>query len=508
MRRAILTVALLLPALAGAAGIIHVGSKRFTESYILGEIVAQTVRSAGEAEAVHHQGLGNTGVLFAALKSGAIDLYPEYTGTIAVELLRQSPTSSLAELNRGLAAAGLAASIPLGFSNSYALAMNEREAAALGVRTIADLRRHPQLRLGLTQEFLNRKDGWPALRAAYGLPFVPRGLDHGLAYEALSAGQIEVVDVYTTDAKIERYGLRVLMDDRHFFPAYAAVLLHRRDLPGRFPGSWQALQKLEGRLSESQMIALNAQAELHGVPFAAVAEGFLTGTAAGVGRIREAQRSFWRLLLGADFLRLTGEHLLLVLVSLAFSIAIGVPLGVWCARSVTAARWILSATGIAQTIPSLALLAFLITLTGSIGVLPALVALLLYGLLPIVRNTASGLADIAPPLRESAAALGLSSWTRLREIELPLAARAILAGIKTSAVINVGTATIAALIGAGGYGERIVAGLAVHDNALLLAGAVPAALLALAAQWGFDLVDRWLIPAGLRPDAARERGGR
>jgi osmoprotectant transport system permease protein len=499
---------MLLPTLAGAAGTIDVGSKRFTESYILGEIIAQTVRNTGEALAVHHRGLGNTGVLFAALKSGAIDLYPEYTGTIAVELLRRPASSGLAELNRGLAVYGLAASIPLGFSNSYALAMSEGTAAALGVNTVSDLRRYPQLRFGLTQEFLNRKDGWPDLRAAYDLPFAPRGLDHGLAYEALAAGHIDVVDVYTTDAKIERYGLRVLADDRHFFPAYAAVLLHRRDVAERFPRSWQALQQLEGRILERQMIALNAEAELHGVPFAAVAQRFLAGAAPAGGPGRLAERSFWRLLFGADFLRLSGEHLFLVLVSLVCSVAIGIPLGVRCARSAVAARWILGATGMAQTIPSLALLAFLITLTGTIGVLPALVALVLYGLLPIVRNTASGLADIAPSLRESAAALGLSSWTRLRKIEMPLAARAVLAGIKTSAVINVGTATLAALIGAGGYGERIVAGLAVHDNALLLAGAVPAAVLALAVQWGFDLLDRRLIPAGLRPDAAPEPGGR
>jgi osmoprotectant transport system permease protein len=286
------------------------------------------------------------------------------------------------------------------------------------------------------------------------------------------------------------------------------VLLHRRDVAERFPRSWQALQQLEGRISERQMIALNAEAELHGVPFAAVAQRCLAGAAPAGGPGRLAERSFWRLLFGADFLRLRGEHLFLVLVSLVCSVAIGIPLGVRCARSAVAARWILGATGMAQTIPSLALLAFLITLTGTIGVLPALVALVLYGLLPIVRNTASGLADIAPSLRESAAALGLSSWTRLRKIEMPLAARAVLAGIKTSAVINVGTATLAALIGAGGYGERIVAGLAVHDNALLLAGAVPAAVLALAVQWGFDLLDRRLIPAGLRPDAAPEPGGR
>jgi osmoprotectant transport system permease protein len=190
--------------------------------------------------------------------------------------------------------------------------------------------------------------------------------------------------------------------------------------------------------------------------------------------------------------------LLLVFVSLALSVAVGVPLGIWAERAPRVRGAILGAAGILQTIPALALLAFLIAAFDRIGTLPAIAALFLYGLLPIVRNTQSGLADIAPALREASLALGLPPAARLRLIELPLASRSILAGIKTSAVINVGTATIAAFIGAGGYGERIVAGLAVNDHAMLLAGAIPAAAMALVLQWGFDGLDRWLVPAGLR----------
>jgi osmoprotectant transport system permease protein len=179
-------------------------------------------------------------------------------------------------------------------------------------------------------------------------------------------------------------------------------------------------------------------------------------------------------------------------------------LGIWAARSHSAARWIMPAVGLMQTIPALALLAFLISAMGTIGTAPALVALFLYALLPIVRNTASGLSDIAPPLREAAEALGLNGRARLVRVELPLATRSILAGAKTSAVIAVGTATIAAFIGAGGYGERIVAGLAVNDTRMLLAGALPAALLALLVQWAFDAAERWIIPAGLRIPADRD----
>ncbi|MEO8631492.1 MAG: glycine betaine ABC transporter substrate-binding protein, partial [Betaproteobacteria bacterium] len=457
--------------------------------YILGEIALQTVRAAG-TQAEHKQGLGNTGILFAALKSGSVDLYPDYTGTIARELLKID-ASDLDSLNRGLAPLGLGAAIPLGFENTYALAMLDSQAQQLNIATITDLTKHPELTFGLSHEFLNRGDGWPGLKRTYALPQDARGLDHGLAYEALAAGQINVMDIYSTDAKIAKYKLRVLKDDRHFFPDYGAVFIYRLDVPKRFPQAWAALQKLQGSIDAPAMVAMNAQAEIESKPFAEVAQGFAahaTGT-----QPKARSNSFWTLLFGGDFWRLTWQHLMLVFVSLAAGVAVGVPLGIWAARTPSAAQPILTVVGLVQTIPSLALLAFLIPVMGMIGIWPALVALFLYSLLPIVRNTHSGLTDIAPGLKESATALGLPGLARLRLIELPLASRTILAGIKTSAVINVGTATIAAFIGAGGYGERITTGLALNDNAMLLAGAIPAALLALIVHWGFELLERSLV---------------
>jgi osmoprotectant transport system substrate-binding protein/osmoprotectant transport system permease protein len=495
-----LVALLLLPALSLAQPVVHVGSKRFTESYILAEIVAQAAEAAGEARARHHQGLGNTAILFAALKSGAIHAYPEYTGTIALEILGLAQVPPLAELNRLLSAHGVAAGVRLGFSNTYALAMLDAHAEQLGIRRISDLARHPGLRLALSQEFLNRRDGWPALRQAYGLEFEDvRGLDHGLAYEALARAQVDVVDAYATDARIARDRLRLLEDDRGFFPAYEAVVLYRRDFPQRFPRSWSALQELEGSISVQQMARMNAAAELSAVPFATVAARVLADPQApawqGSGI---ARRDFFKALLGPDLWRLTLQHLLLVMASLALGIAAGVPVGVWADRGPRARPWILGVAGVLQTVPALALLAFLIAALDRIGTLPAIIALFLYSLLPIVRNTEAGLAGVSRSMRQSATALGLSEGARLRLVELPLAARSILSGIKTAAVINVGTATIAAFIGAGGYGERIVAGLAVNDHALLLAGAVPAAAMALAVQWGFDALDRLLISPGLR----------
>ena len=483
----------LLAALPAQADTLRIGSKRFTESYILGEVLRRAVESKAPVE--HRPGLGNTGIVFAALKTGSIDVYPEYTGTIAREILKLDDRPALERLNRALAPQGLGVAVRLGFNNTYALAMREDRAGALDIRTISDLAKHPGLRLGLSQEFIGRADGWPGLKAAYRLPFAtPTGLDHGLAYEAIAAGKIEVMDIYSTDAKIERYKLRVLEDDRNYFPRYDAVLLYRLDLPRRFPEAWRALEKLEGKIDERRMIRMNAAAELEGKSFAEAA-ALLDSDSKPQSA---ARRNFWGALFGPDFWRLTGEHLLLVFVSLAASIVLGVPLGVAAAKLPRAEQVILGVVGVIQTIPSLALFAFLIALVGTIGTWPALIALFLYALLPIVRNTCAGLIGIPRGMRQAAMALGLSTRDRMLLIEVPLALPSILAGVNTSAVINVGTATIAAFIGAGGYGERIASGLALNDNVTLLAGAIPAAALALIVQGAFEIGERqfgWMVRA-------------
>ena len=492
--------ALLLTLSAAASETVTVGSKRFTESYILGEIVTQQILSKGAARAVHRQGLGNTAILFAALKSGAIDVYPEYSGTLAFELLGLARVPSLSELNAALDTHGLAVGVALGFGNSYALAMSEGRARMLGIASISDLKRHTDLRFGLSQEFLHRKDGWPGLRDVYGLTAQPVGLDHGLAYEAVKSGTVDVIDVYTTDAKLGRYGLKVLADDRAYFPPYEAVLVYRKDLPMRHAAAFRALQALEGGIASPVMIQLNAAAELDGLSFTRIAADFLArGSTAGKPAASPPRAGWFARLFAADFWRLTGEHCLLVFGALAMSVGVGVPLGVWAARSRRARPLILGVVGVLQTIPALALLAFLIAALGRIGMAPAVIALFLYGLLPIVRNTESGLAGIAPGLRQAGHALGLHAGAVMRLIELPLAAPSVLAGIKISAVINVGTATIAAFIGAGGYGERIVAGLALNDHAMMLAGAVPAAALALLIQGLFEAGERKFLRYELRP---------
>jgi osmoprotectant transport system permease protein len=484
-----LCIGALLASAASAAPPIIVGSKRFTESYILGEIVRQTLVAQGIA-AEHRQGLGNTGILEQALASGAVDVYPEYIGTIVRELLKRPQVTgnpSLAELNEWLAPRGLKAAVPLGFNNTYALAMSEARAAELGIVRISDLLKPAAqgLRLGLSHEFLERGDGWSALKAAYKLPQAnSAGLDHGLAYDAIRAGSVDLIDIYSTDAKVGRYRLRVLQDDLGFFPKYDAVLLMRSSVDVR------PLARLEGRIDAAAMIAMNAQVELDGRSFAEVAKRFVDGGAAPAAR---PAQGFLQRLFAPDFARLALQHLLLVFGSLLIAVVVGVPLGVAAWRWQRSAGWVLGVVAVLQTVPSLALLAFLIALLGRIGFAPALIALFLYALLPIVRNTHAGLQGVPHGLAQAALSLGLTRSQSLREVQLPLALPMLMAGVKTAAVINVGTATMAAFIGAGGFGERIVAGLAVNDSGAMLAGALPAAVLALLVQAAFDLVERRLV---------------
>jgi len=513
-----LLVLLATPLLAWSADAdanLRIGSKRFTESYILAQVMAQTVQRATGRLPEVRQGLGNTAIVYEALRSGAIDAYPEYAGTIALEILKRSEPMSVEAMHQALAPLGLGVAIHLGFNDGYALAMRDEQAQRLGIRTLSQLAAHPELKLGLSNEFIGRSDGWAGLAKSYGLRQQPTGLDHGLAYDAIGARQIDVMDIYTTDAKIGHLGLRVLEDDRAYFPRYDALVLYRLELPQRFPAAWAALQTLRGRIDEQTMIAMNARAELQSVPFDVIAREFLAaGTAsasaptatasapgvAGAGTVAtpapspaigsSGGRGFWQKLFGPDLARLTLQHLTLVALSVAAAALLAVPLAL---VAFPHPRWrgaLLALAGLLQTVPSLALLAALIVLTGTIGVLPALVALTLYALLPIMRNTVAGLAEVGEGIRQAGTALGMNRSQRMRHIELPLALPTLVAGVRTAVAIAIGTATIAAFIGAGGYGERIVTGLALNDRELLLAGALPAAALALLFEGLFELLER------------------
>lgn len=467
---------------AAAPKTLVIGSKVFTESVVLSEIATQLIDLEG-IEVTHERELGGTTVLWSGLLRGDIDCYPEYTGTLRGEIFAKEVLPDDGALQAALTRSGAWASKPLGFNNTYVLGMRKDVARRLAISKMSDLARHAELRVGLSNEFLERADGWPGVKSAYGLSQAAvQGLAHDLAYRALAAGSIDVTDLYSTDAEIAYYDLAVLEDDRQFFPAYDALFVCRADVPAKVR---DALDRLGGTIDAARMAQMNAAAKLERIPEDAVAERFAREELGVATRAVHEDRS-------ARLLRRTVEHLAMVGISLLAAVLIAIPLGVIAYRRPRVARVVFAVVDILQTVPALALLVFLIPWLG-IGYAPAIVALFLYSVLPILRNTHAGLSDIPRDLRESAVALGLSRFAQLRFVELPLAARAILAGIKTAAVINVGTATLGALIGAGGYGQPILTGIRLDDTALILEGAIPAAVLALIVQASFSAIERRFV---------------
>ncbi|MDH3217803.1 MAG: ABC transporter permease subunit, partial [Candidatus Krumholzibacteria bacterium] len=467
---------------------VVVGSKKFNESYILAEIMAQLLEDSGLA-VDRKYGLGGTLVCYQALKSTEIDVYPEYSGTIEQAILRSAERKSFESLAKELRSEhGLVLLDPFGFDNTYAIAVKGVKADELELETIGDLADLPGLRFAFSHEFLERQDGWPGLAKTYGLTAKPRGIEHGLAYQAIDDNKIDVTDVYSTDGDVEKYGLVLLTDDLEYFPQYLAAPLTHALLDTEIRS---LLNRIAGMITSAEMRRLNSRVLLHGESFAEVASGFLEQRGFVAGSVAKVNNDFWRTLV-----RRTAIHLKLTVIALIAGMLVAMPLGVLIYRMDRLARPVVYVAGILQTVPSIALLALMIPLFG-IGAVPAIIALFLYALLPILRNTATALFSIDPILRKVAVGMGLTGGQRLRHIEIPLAAATILAGIKTAAVINIGTATLAAFIGAGGLGEPIVTGLALNDTGLILEGAIPAALLAVLTELVFEGIERLMIPRHL-----------
>lgn len=490
---------------------VVVASKPFGESYILAEMFAQLLEARGMT-VDRRPGLGATELAFRALTSGAVDVYPEYTGTGLLAILGEKPLTEPGQVYARVSAAfrerwGVRWLPPLGFENSYAIAVRRGTSDSAGIRTLSDLARESaKVRAGFTPDFIGRADGLPGLRKAYGLnPREVRALLPAVKYRALADGAVDVVDGYSTDGLIARYDLAVLTDDRRFFPPYEAAALVGARLARDRPDAVAALTELSGRIDVARMRALNARLEVGGEPVARIATDALRdlGLVAGAPVSSALETNGTRSgsfggYLGerrGELASHTARHLLLVAVSLAAAILVAVPLGLVLERAPRIADTVIRGVGVLQTIPGIALLAFMIPLLG-IGVAPALVALWLYSLYPIVRNTYTGVREADSGAVGAATSLGMTSAQVLRHVRLPLAAPVIMAGIRTAAVIGVGTATLAAFIGAGGLGEPIVAGLALSDTRMILSGAIPAALLALAVDAVLALIERAVSPKG------------
>jgi osmoprotectant transport system permease protein len=498
-----------LPGQEATSRPVIIASKPFGESFLLAEMAAQLLESNGYP-VDRRPGLGATEIAFAALRTNSIDIYPEYTGTGLLAILKREPLTDpratyrlvTEEFRRRYGVRWLP---PLGFENTYAIAVRRETADRYTLRTLSDLARvSKNLIAGFTPDFIGRNDGLPGLKKAYGLELKDvRSLLQAVKYQALASGAVDVVDGYSTDGLLARYDLVVLEDDRHFFPPYEAAFLAGPALQRDAPQAIDLLSRLSGLFDEATMRGLNQRVEVKREAVSVVAAAALkqVGFSADTGGVRVAESektSFTRYLWDrrANIFRLTLRHLLLVTLSLAAAIAIALPLGLFLERARYSAEPIIRSVGLLETIPSIALLAFMLPLLG-IGLAPALVALFLYSLYPILRNTYTGLRDAAPQAVAAGTALGMTPGQILRHIRLPLAAPIIMAGIRTAGVITVGTATLAAFIGAGGLGDPIVAGLALVDTRMILSGALPAAVLALLVDWALGIVEKLLKPRGI-----------
>jgi glycine betaine/choline ABC-type transport system substrate-binding protein/ABC-type proline/glycine betaine transport system permease subunit len=468
---------------------IRIGSKTFAESYILAELAAQLLEHDGYRVERKH-GLGGTLIMYQALLAAQIDIYPEYTGTLVQAILKQ-PGISAQRIDEALSKKSLKLISRFGFNNSYAIAIASDIATKNNITNISDLRHFPDLAMAFSLEFLNREDGWPALKQHYQLQQQPRGIVHALAYPAIDSGQLAATDAYTTDGEIHPQRLLLLNDDKQFFPKYYAGLLIRENLPA---GVVQSLNRLSDQIDDNTMRGLNRRVSVGGEKPEQVAADFLQTT----GLISDHQKTFStpKDVIGGDIFNNTTVHLKLTAIALGLACLVAIPAALILSQYPTVARSVIYLTGLIQTIPSLALLALMIPLVG-LGETPAIIALFLYSLLPILRNTLTGLFSVDPLLKQVATGMGLTVWQQLRKIEFPLAVPQIIAGVKTAAIISIGTATLAAFVGAGGLGEPIITGLALNDHQLIAQGAIPAAMLAIVTEFIFELLEKYYMPKHL-----------
>jgi osmoprotectant transport system permease protein len=506
----LLALALAVPLGATAAPLI-IGSKNSEENRLLGEIFAQLIEARTHIPVERRLGLAGTQVCFEALRTGAIDLYPEYTGTGLVSILGAptdgDPRRVLLTVRREFQQRwDLWWLGSLGFQNAYALGLPEALAAREHVATITDLvRAAPRLRAAFGAEFLARPDGLPGLERVYGLHFGNvRSMQEALKYQAVALGSIDVLDVYTTDGRLLRGNLRVLQDDRRFFPPYEAAPLVRGVALRAHPELATVLSLLAGAFDDVAMRKLNLRLQVEHVDPAELARQALTdfGLVGSPKVPSPSGRSRGEMSLGqtlwthrATLAHEAAVHLGLSAVALLLGILVAVPLALWLERHRRSAEPVIGALGLLQTIPSLALLALMIPILG-VGAIPAIAALWIYSLFPIVRNTFTGVRDADPQAVEAASALGMTPAQVLRHVRLPLAAPILMAGIRTAAILTVGTATLAAFIGGGGLGEPIVTGLQLASTNTILSGAIPAAALALMVDFSLWLVERAVRPRG------------
>jgi len=469
---------------------VTVGSKNFTESYILAELLVGTLQQQKIPVSAKF-GMGGTGFVLESLKNGAVDIYPEYTGTIIQAILhRKEKSMPIEKINELLEPQGLVIGRPLGFNNTYALIVRKETAEKYHLKNLSDLRNvAARLRGGFTHEFLERSDGFYALRDFYRLPQLQdmKAMDHSLLYEALAGGSVDLTDAYTTDGKLHKFDFVILKDDRAFFPRYDAVWMTRISFVKEHPEAWERVRSWEGKIDDQLMTKLNADVE---EKRASRRDVLVKNGVMEQGEANPMSGLAYRIKTYAV------EHAYLVVVSVLLSILIGFPLGYGATENAALKQIVMFMSSAFQTIPSLALLCFMIPFFG-VGFLPSVIALVLYSLLPIVVNTFTGLSLVDKTLLDMSRQLGMNRWQMLWHVQIPISLPYILAGVKTSSITAIGTATLAALIGAGGFGTPILAGLALNDYTTIMEGAIPVCVMAFFVQILFQYLEKKLVSPGL-----------
>ena len=486
-----------------------IGSKIFTENILLAEMLALLLEEKHNFKIIRKFNMGGTKLVFDSLKNKHIDIYPEYTGTGYAMLLKKSGETNPKKTYRIVKSEFLKKfqmvwSLPLGFENTYTLAVQAEDTRFQKFQSISQLKGHIALfRLGMGHEFVERKDGFDNFSKKYQLHFKKNQLvtmNSALMYSALNNKEVDMIMAYSTDGRIKAFNLKTLKDDKSFFPSYEAAYLTRQDVLETWPEVQAAFTDLENNINEKEIISLNNQVDQLDYGLSQTARNFLIQKKLLVDKAQKLQKVSlidYYISKKKYFFKILIEHLVLIFVSLFFALCFSIPIGIWAVRNALVEKVVFSLVNTLQTVPSIALLGLLIPLLG-IGFVPAVSALFLYSLLPLIRNTFEGIKNVDRIYIEASAGTGLSAWQILIFVQIPLALPVILAGMRISTVIVVGTATLAAFIGAGGLGDPIFRGIATLDSRLIFLGAVPACLLAIILDTGVAFVENLVISKGLK----------
>ena len=488
---------------------VIIGSKIFTENILLSEILSILLEENYGFKVIRQFNLGGTKLVFDSLRNAEIDIYPEYTGTGYTMLLKLSGETNPRKTykivkKQFLKKFQLVWSLPLGFENTYALTVRKSDPRFKKINSIEGLKGQTHLfKIGMDHEFMERKDGFQNFVKKYSLEFEKnylKTMDQGLMYSALKNKKVDMVMAYSTDGRIKSFNLKALKDNRKFFPSYEVAYLTRSAILQQFPQLKKAFKELEGNITEKEIISLNNQVDQLKYETYQVARNFLIKKNLLIDDLQDLKNDSvidYYISKREYFFKIFYEHILLICVSLFLALLVAIPIGILANYNSKVEKLVFITVNTLQTIPSLALLAIFIPFLG-IGFLPAIVTLFIYSLLPIIRNTFEGIKNIDRSFIEAGAGVGLNTIQILRFIQIPLALPVILAGVRTSAVIVVGTATLAAFIGAGGLGDPIFRGIATLNSKLIFLGAVPACLLAIILDRTLTLLEKVMVSKGLK----------